>query len=370
MAEKGRPKKKVQTVKGRNIFYFITSRTVLAVMAVMLVFSYVSSYINPARCWLLSIFGLCFVALALLNLILMLWALKRRSKSFLIPFIALLPSLFYTERYVNPFPDKPDGTLLEDGKTLKLVTYNVGRFSGEAPVSKEECADDIFAYLKLNDPDVVCLQEVWVRDIRKLAAYFKSRMPGYYFRYCMAQGRSGHFGNVTFSKLPIVKSGRLKFEKSANMAIYTDLKSGGEVFRVYNCHFESYNISLPHIVKALTSDKSDVIRETGSKLEASISRRPQQVDKVLRDISQCDADAVVCGDFNDTPMSYTYNRLMKGRKDAFIEAGSGFGATYSVMWPALRIDYALLPENYDIVSFDIPKVGYSDHYPTITNFQI
>ena len=117
-------------------------------------------------------------------------------------------------------------------------------------------------------------------------------------------------------------------------------------------------------------DHTKVLKETGDKLEASIMRRPEQVDKVLNDIVSSANESIVCGDFNDTPMSYTYNKLMKGRKDSFVEAGRGFGATYDFLWPALRIDYALFPESCEIYWNDIQRVDYSDHYPVRTYFQI
>ncbi|HAY18678.1 MAG TPA: hypothetical protein DCY24_05705, partial [Rikenellaceae bacterium] len=60
-------------------------------------------------------------------------------------------------------------------------------------------------------------------------------------------------------------------------------------------------------------------------------------------------------------MSHTYNRLKKGRKDSFVEAGKGFGATYSFLWPFIRIDYILYPSHFSAVSHTVPHVRYSDH---------
>ena len=105
-------------------------------------------------------------------------------------------------------------------------------------------------------------------------------------------------------------------------------------------------------------------------MKRSITRRPKQVDKVFEDIENCPVESFVCGDFNDNPMSYTYFRMTRGRKDAFVEAGEGFGATYSLLWPMLRIDYVLFPDIYKAISHYIPKVPYSDHYPVVTEIQL
>ena len=85
--------------KTGNKFFGITSRLLMTIVAGLLVLSYVSIVVNPAKVWLFSILGLAFVPLSVVNLILLLWAVKRRSKSFVIPLLALLPSLIFLGRY-------------------------------------------------------------------------------------------------------------------------------------------------------------------------------------------------------------------------------------------------------------------------------
>ena len=168
------------------------------------------------------------------------------------------------------------------------------------------------------------------------------------------------------SRLPVNGKGKIKFEESANLAIYTDHKVEDRRFRVYNCHFESYNISFTGLIRGLAQRDSTVMAETSSKMKRSITRRPKQVDQVFKDIEGCPVDAFVCGDFNDNPMSYTYYRMTRERDDAFVEAGHGFGATYARMWPMLRIDYVLYPEIFKASSHEIPRLRFSDHYPVVT----
>ncbi|MPN35093.1 hypothetical protein SDC9_182588 [bioreactor metagenome] len=80
--------------------------------------------------------------------------------------------------------------------------------------------------------------------------------------------------------------------------------------------------------------------------------------------------AIVCGDFNDTPMSYTYKNLAFHKRDSFRQAGKGFSATYSLMWPLLRIDYILYPAPYCSLSHKTPRIEYSDHYPVVSELII
>lgn len=335
----------------------------MLVVAGLSVLSYGSMLANPARFWGFTLLGLTFIPLALTNLILFLWALKRRSRSFVIPLLALLPSVFFIGRYVQL--DKREVVEVQD-PTLKIMSYNVGRFSSGA-----QCADSIFAFTRRHNPDIVCLQEFRISDINQVRTYLRNKMNGYnaeFYLFPMANGSA--FGNVTLSRIPVRGKGKIKFEESANLAIYTDYEVHGRRFRVYNCHFESYNISLPGILRGLFHADRAVFSETGIKMKRSITRRPKQVDAVFKDIEQCPVESFVCGDFNDNPMSYSYFRMTRGRKDSFKEAGYGFGSTFARMWPVLRIDYVLIPDRFNAISHDTPRVGYSDHYPVITTIEL
>lgn len=54
---------------------------------------------------------------------------------------------------------------------------------------------------------------------------------------------------MTLSRLPIGEEGNLPFAGTTNMVLYTDVKYGDGVFRLYNVHLESNNISLTSLIK-------------------------------------------------------------------------------------------------------------------------
>lgn len=341
--------------------------------AFLLLLSYASMVVNPAKAWYMTVFGLLFVPIALLNGIFLVLAVRRGSRAFLIPLLALLPSLIFIGRYFQ----FSSGASEDDGDAIKVLTYNVGHFAlGREPEYKGEdghtvCADSVVNFIKRCDADIVCLQEVNLPGEYDVSRFFEKRFHGYNIGYFMYVTDKGSYGNVTLSKFPIVGKGKLTFDKSSNLAIYTDLKIGkGAEVRVYNCHFESYNVSLAGLKKSVTNKDGDMMWETEEKMKKSIRRRPEQVDKVMSDIEGCTLESIVTGDFNDNPMSYTYNRLKKGREDSFVEAGKGFGATYSFLWPFIRIDYILYPSHFSAVSHSVPHVRYSDHYPVIAEIAL
>lgn len=353
----------------------ITSRLLMLIVAGLLILSYLSILINPAKVWLISLVGLLFVPLSLLNAFLLLWAVKRLSKSFVIPLLALLPAFFFVGRYVRiDTEEERSERMAAEGERLKIVSYNVGRFALEDKAagidSRAECVDSVFSFLKSQDADIICLQEFRVPDADKVKSYVNRYMKEYNAEYYMFPSSSGAFGNITLSRIPVKGKGKIKFDESANLAIYSDYQYAGEQFRIYNCHFESYNVSVSGLLRGLVQRDSLLIYSTGDKMKRSITRRPKQVDKVFEHIEECPIETFVCGDFNDNPMSYTYYRMTRGRKDTFKVAGNGFGASFASMWPMLRIDYILCPKKYAPVTHSTPRIPYSDHYPVVSQIAL
>ena len=347
----------------------------MLIVAGCLILSYLSVLINPAKVWLMSLVGLLFVPLSVLNFLLLLWAVKRLSKSFVIPLLALLPAFFFVGRYVriDTEEERIERQSVE-GERIKVISYNVGRFglhNSKAGIdSRDECADSVFRFLKSQNADIICLQEFHAPDAKKVKAYIDRHMKGYHAEYYMFPTRSGAFGNVTLSRIPVKGKGKIKFDESANLAIYTDYEAAGQHFRVYNCHFESYNVSISGLMRALVNRDNTMISMTGDKMKRSITRRPKQVDEVFAHIEQCPVETFVCGDFNDNPMSYTYYRMTRGRKDTFKYAGNGFGATFATLWPMLRIDYILCPDRYNPTKHTTPRLPFSDHYPVVSEIRL
>lgn len=341
----------------------ISFRMVLTVAAAALGLSYLSVFINPARFSAAAFFGLYFIPVAGINLLLLLLALIRRSRSVFIPLVALLPSLLFIEYYFRLGEAGPDR--VEGAEHLSVLTYNVGRFSADTDRrSRRECQQDILDFIREEDPDIVCLQEFYISDPERLGTIL-GQYP-YRHRHLYRLGSGGYFGNLTVSKYPILNSGKISFRGSANLSLWTDIRIGRKTVRVYNNHLESFNISFTSLIKKIGNgpdELSEELVELHGKMNRSNLKRVEQVDIVLEHIRNSPCPAIICGDFNDTPMSYTFRRMRRGRLDTFQEAGNGFAATYSTFWPLLRIDYVLVPEDFGVLSHRTPRIPWSDHYP-------
>lgn len=354
-----------------SIIAGITARVIMLVVACLLLLSYISLAVNPAKAWYMTALGLLYMPLVLANGFLLVWAIERMSKSFMIPLLALLPSLIFIGHYVQ----FKSGAEEPSEHPVKIVSYNVGLFKQgrksefKGLAGSKACLDSVKKFIRETDADIVCLQEVSLSGKYDVASFLKESFPGYNSSYFMFVTDEGSYGNVTLSRYPVSGKGKIDFDHSSNLAIYTDIKIGDEDLRVYNCHLQSYNISLSGLVKNFGRDSS-LVKNTEEKMKRSIRTRPRQVEQIAEDIEECPSQVVVTGDFNDNPMSYSYFRLMKGEQDTFVEAGKGFGATYSLLWPLIRIDYILVPDRYGCVSHRIPKLKCSDHYPVVAEFNV
>ena len=110
------------------------------------------------------------------------------------------------------------------------------------------------------------------------------------------------------------------------------------------------------------------IRRIILRVRDAFKTRSQQVNAVAEHIKKSPHPVIVCGDFNDSPVSYSYQTMRDNLKDAYIESGNGIGYTYRGKFPSYRIDYILynpLLRSYDYQS---PKIELSDHYPVICRF--
>lgn len=348
--------------------------------ALILLLSVLTVYVKPAHAWLLAFLAFGFPVFWLFNFGLALfWILKRRWQ-FLFPLIALL--ITYSH-WNNTFQWKGkkinDETKLE--KPLTVMSFNVRMLDYYNWTGEEEAHEKIFDLIRKENPDVLCLQEFYSSKGNGPFSEHHILARLNQFRYKHIEYRSGkrenrNFGLVTFSKYPIVKRGNLKFEHTSNFSIHTDILVKGQKIRVFNNHLESIRFSSRHLnfLDSLNHkndrERRERIKEISGKLRSAFKNRGDQAERIGRHISNSPYPAVVCGDFNDTPVSYVYHQMRGQLKDAFVESGQGFEGTYNGKLPSFRIDFIFHDEQFDSYDFKKIDVNYSDHFPIITTLDL
>ncbi len=176
------------------------------------------------------------------------------------------------------------------------------------------------------------------------------------------------YGSVTMTRYPIINMGEIRFEESRNMTIYTDVIIENDTVRIFNVHLQSYQID-PNkysIIDSLGVDQEKdlkEVREMSSKFKKAFQMRAGQVYEIRKYIDESPFDVIICGDFNDTPVSFAYQKLKGDLTDAFVNSGEGVGRTYIGKLPSFRIDNIFYSENFESYNFKTYDFKMSDHFP-------
>lgn len=340
----------------RNIVLIIN-----IVAATVLLFSYLSVYIPPDTWWAPSLLGLAYPYLLVVNLGFVIFWLLMKPRLALISAGSVLIGWSFLSGYAQLAGKKTEE------RDIKVLSYNVKHFTGTGKNPSHDLAEMIKSFLKEEEPDIICLQEVKLRTNRifNLEATKKEFTFIRHYQYARSAGTAG---SVTFTRFPIVKMREIRFENSGNIAIYTDVVAGKDTIRVFNVHLQSYQID-PARYKIIDSpgfsEEENIreMREIGSKLRRAMKMRAVQARMIRAEIDQSPYPVIVCGDFNDTPASYTYRKVKGDLQDAFVCSGKGVGHTYLGKLPSFRIDYVLHSPDFKSYNFKTYEVPYSDHLP-------
>jgi endonuclease/exonuclease/phosphatase (EEP) superfamily protein YafD len=97
-------------------------------------------------------------------------------------------------------------------------------------------------------------------------------------------------------------------------------------------------------------------------------KRALQSETVAAFIRNSPYSVILAGDFNDTPVSYSYRRIANELDDTFVDEGKGLGQTHAQMLPMLRIDYIFHSKTLQTIEHKTIDKDYSDHFPVIARF--
>lgn len=181
-------------------------------------------------------------------------------------------------------------------------------------------------------------------------------------------------GLIAFSKFPITNKGVVPFENQGdNASIYTDVNIDGKTLRVYNNHLASIKLEKRYYKTMKTineQDYSNLFNKSLSLLEEvknGFVKRSVQTDLIQNSISTSPFPVLVCGDFNDSPTSYTYNTIKGDLQDTYMNSGSGSGRTYIGEFPFFRIDYIFADSTLESSNYRTHPEELSNHHPISVN---
>jgi endonuclease/exonuclease/phosphatase family metal-dependent hydrolase len=341
-----------------KIFFFLL-KIVGILLAFALLLSILACYVSPAKYWFVQFFGLFFPIIFVSNIVAAVVLLMMKSKTAYINLLILIISFFYTGRFFQF-----SGNKANDGETIKILTYNVHGFQNIN--NGNNTYNEIGDFLIAEDADIICLQEYFVKSKGFKTSVMAKKMLKIYKYTC------GDYDEKILSKYPF--EGRQNLNIGGKRIIFSDININGKIVRIYSCHLQSTNFNPDGTQKRLLSNKGNYKRELKHvvvNLRNAFKKRAKQVELIAKSITESPYPAIVCGDFNDTPMSYSYQKIRGKLNDTFIEAGGGIPNTYKKLFSILRIDYIFTDKNINTAEYRVAKeVKYSDHYPVVVKLNI
>lgn len=328
--------------------------------------------ISPRAGALFAYLGLLFPYTFVLSIgFLIYWLIIRRWTCFFIGICALLICWKPIMRYVPFNPDPPE-TPREN--VLKMLSYNVMGFA-----YKDHTADQpnpIISYIANSGADIVCLQEYMVGlPTGKALTETKIKQALEMYPYChnlpLLITRYYTVGLGIFSKYPILRSWKVRYDSAFNGSVVYEIDVDGKHVFVVNNHLESFKLTMgdrtqyADLVSGANIESLDkFLGKFQLKLGSAFRIRGEQAEIVAHEVNALEGRyIIVCGDFNDTPVSYTYHTMRGWLGDAFEKSGNGPGITYNRNIFRYRIDHILYSPNIEAFDAVVDKSPFSDHYP-------
>ena len=326
-----------------------------------------------ATFWPAGFIAMTMPAPLLLNLAFLFYWLFGKSVRVLVPLaVVFLAGSFYKRGLaINLFPERA-----ESGKAVvRVLSFNVRIFNlyeHLRPDSRYDLSTNSIDWVKHFPADVFCLQEFYNEPGSKIygtvAKIWKGNGQYAFVSKSLVNNVGGQFGLAIFSKYPIINKGTIRFGKlTQNHAMFADLKLPDDTIRVYNFHLQSMSIEEKEIVDSY-SGQSEVrllrSKQLARRLKKGFVKRSAQVDTLVAHFQASPHPVIIACDLNDTPYSYSYDKLDGLLNNAFTEAGNGFGSTYNGKLPFLRIDNQFFSDDFKITDFKVHTENtYSDHFP-------
>ena len=314
-----------------------------ALFAVLLLLSFLLPYVSPKTIPVFAVLSLFVPVLLIINLVFTIYWLLKLKKQVLLSFITLIIGWFFTAPFY-----KISSTNSSLNSDLKVMSYNVKTFDFFVPEKTNKPKQNGFDFIAEKNPDILVVQEYY--ESTKIKITFP-------YQYIALKSKLAKYGMAIFSKYKIINAGSLDFKNTSNNVMYADIIKEKDTIRVYNTHFESLKIK-PNEENFGEKDSGKLIK----RVSQSFKKQAHQTDLFLKHEAQWKGKKIVCGDFNNTSYSWMYNRISENKKDAFIEAGKGFGKTYNYWFP-LRIDFILTDNKAIINQFVNFSEKHSDHFP-------
>jgi endonuclease/exonuclease/phosphatase (EEP) superfamily protein YafD len=231
---------------------------------------------------------------------------------------------------------------------LRVMTYNIYAMNSDQDQMIETITDA--------DPDVLVLVEYMTFN-QKLQAYLKQKYP-----YFVEEPRFHGFGIAMFSRFPMEETSVEFLTQTRILEAQTDQdfdhenKDDPALFAVLDVNGERLLIAGVHFFNPIQYE-----------MYPARNQQMQRLGDVLRRHSEL--PIVVAGDFNCTPWSHFFRRLI--RETGLRDSRQGYG--YQGSWPSdsslirIPIDQVLVSKEIHVEHRQVGPAGGSDHFSIVSD---
>jgi endonuclease/exonuclease/phosphatase family metal-dependent hydrolase len=361
-------------------------------VALTLFLAYASAYVPPSFSLTASYCGLAFTYLLAANAVFVLVWLIVDYRFSLISLSMILLNINNIDRSFQLRPTEKPSVC---ANCVKVMSYNAklfGLYDEETKIMRDIKRNQVYDLFSKERPEILCVQEYFLDRSGKLKFPTTDTIVDilhldnvkrncYQFFPINSKSKDYHYGLAIFSRYRILQGDYVfKNDTSTNAAIFVDVKYKGDTLRIYNVHLASMRMSADDyamgreiVSKGIDDPNLDKKAKILSKKVGKAFLERQEQAKILRaHIDSCRFLVIVCGDFNDSPVSYAYHKIGHGLKDAFRASGGGRGYTYcGDAFPSYRIDYIFHDDRFKSFGYTTyDSLTVSDHYPIWTNISL
>ena len=343
-------------------------------------------FLHPKTWWFTGFLGLFFPFIFLLLLLfLMFWIFVRIKRAFF-SLLVMLAGFSAVGNHIS-FKRGDDFSQEKQPGSIRFMGWNLRHFipfdESMFKPDRDKHLQLILDQVKKYQPDVICFQEFvsMPAEGKKDPMHYLEHVLGYKYHQFAGEDifdTKQYSGIAIFSRLPIARGGVIPFspaspDANAENTVFADVIDGADTLRIYAVHFQSFGFGAREYgviddVKAKKDSSVIQSKQLIKKMRNTFYWHGVQSDFIVNEIASSPYPTFVMGDLNDVPGSYTYSVVRGDRKDAFLEKGTGLGATFTSsssfmlqLLPTLRIDYIFHPEQYEALQFAQGGKRLSDH---------
>jgi len=333
----------------RIMFFFNTVLTVLTFLA------YLLPFLAPKAFPFLSVLTLILPLFLILNFFFFVFWLLQLKRQMLLSGLVLLLGI----TFINRFYKFSETNLPPEDGDFTLMSYNVRLFNLYEWLPQGDVPEQISKLIDEKHPDILCLQEFSPND--------KVSVKKYPHSFVKLYGGKNKYGQAIYSNYKMIEKGEIQFPNTSNNVIYADILKGKDTLRIYSMHLQSIKISTD-IHEDLNQEKSKFIF---MRISEAFTLQQQQAEIIKKHFDACNYPKIICGDLNNSAFSYVYRTVKGDMKDAFEQAGTGFGKSYNFKYYPARIDYVFVENNIEVKEFtSLDSFVQSDHFPQLTRLNL